>query len=138
MSGLAAILAGHLEPGVYRWDAAFEPEDVAHAVTAAGWRFGYLDGWVAGSEAEFHQGIAAALEFPDYYGANLDALWDSLGELAEPVVLLWDGWGPLARATPDRFGRILAVLRERSGAAATPFVVLMRGEGPEIGVSELR
>ena len=31
------------------------------------------------------------LELPDYYGNNLDALWDMLGEISSPVEVLFDG-----------------------------------------------
>lgn len=136
MSGLASVLAGHHEPGVFQWHAAFDVEDVRHTVEHAGWTFGYVDGWTGGSESDFHVGIAAALAFPDYYGGNLDALWDCLTDLAEPTVLLWDGWGPLAHAEPDRFPRILRVLHDRA-VEVPPFAVLLRGEGPELDVASL-
>lgn len=34
------------------------------------------------SQADLHQDIALALDFPDYYGSNLDALNDFLGDVA--------------------------------------------------------
>ena len=39
-----------------------------------------------------HEVLAAKLDFPDYYGANLDALEDCLGDICEPtrVVLVRD------------------------------------------------
>ena len=33
----------------------------------------------------FHAFIAQALDFPDYYGENLDALADCLGDICHPV-----------------------------------------------------
>ena len=74
--------------------------------------------------------------FPDYYGRNLDALWDCLTDLAEPTVLLWDGWGPFAHAEPEGFEALLTVLRDRS-AARPPFSVLLRGAGPDVDVPSL-
>jgi RNAse (barnase) inhibitor barstar len=136
VSGLAGILAGHIPPGVYRWHAAFDPDEVRHAVEHAGWRFGHVDGWVGESERDLHAALAAALGFPDWYGGNLDALWDCLTDLSEPTVLLWDGWGPLARADLDRFPRILRVLHDRT-VQVPPFAVLMRGEGPDVGLASL-
>ena len=44
MSGLAALLAGRVEPGTYLWHGAFEVEDVKHTVEHAGWGFGHVDG----------------------------------------------------------------------------------------------
>lgn len=42
---------------------------------------------IRGSEiiciADIHELIADALEFPDYYGMNLDALHDCLGDISE-------------------------------------------------------
>lgn len=35
-----------------------------------------------------HESIAAALQFPAYYGANLDALHDCLTEIGAPTVLI--------------------------------------------------
>ena len=37
-----------------------------------------------------HHWLAAKLELPDYYGHNLDALWDCLtADLTLPVTILW-------------------------------------------------
>jgi RNAse (barnase) inhibitor barstar len=136
VSGLAAVLAGRHASGVYLWHAAYDAVEVRHTVEHAGWTFGYVDGWTAQSEDDFHTSIAAALSFPDYYGRNLDALWDCLTDLTEPTVLLWDGWGPLAHAAPDRFARLLRVLHDRT-VEVPPFTVLLRGEGPELDVASL-
>ena len=39
-----------------------------------------------GMEA-IHRQLSEALDFPDWYGANLDALYDCLTDLGEPVCL---------------------------------------------------
>ena len=41
--------------------------------------------------AEIHAAIAKQLHFPDYYGANLDALRDCLGDvlIEHPIKLVW-------------------------------------------------
>ena len=41
MSGLAGLLAGRKEPGLYLWHGAFSAEDVRHTVEHAGWRFAH-------------------------------------------------------------------------------------------------
>lgn len=136
MSGLAAVLAKRHDAGVFRWHAAFPPEEVAHAVEHAGWAFGHLDGWGTETKAEFLDRIAQALGFPDYFGRNFDALADCLADVGndrDGLVLLWDGWGPFARADEKAFGVAREILAgrandERSG----PFAVLLRGEGPEL------
>lgn len=39
---------------------------------------------------EFHKYIKVKLELPDYYGENLDALWDCLtGFIDLPLLLVW-------------------------------------------------
>jgi len=73
-------------------------------------------------ETTFHHRIAAALGFPDYYGRNLDALWDCLTELDSPVELRWSGWADFAVHHPDAWARVIGVLAER---AAEPGFVLI-------------
>jgi RNAse (barnase) inhibitor barstar len=136
MSGLAGIVAGHISPGVYRWHAAFDAPEVQHAVEHAGWRFGYVDGWHEQSTAEFLTAVSATLEFPEHFGHNFDALGDCLSDLAEPTVLLWDGWAPLARADEDAFVTVVRLMSDRAGSAP-PFAALLRGEGPEVDVPSL-
>jgi RNAse (barnase) inhibitor barstar len=138
MSGLAGLLAGHVEPGVYTWHAAFEPADVRRTVEHAGAQFGYLDGWSHQSKAEFLSGVGEALGFPGWYGENLDAFADCLDDLdVVPVVLLWDGWGTLARQDRETFDLVLEVLGGRARTVTPPFSVLLRGAGPELDVPAL-
>ena len=133
MSGLAGILAGHLPPGVYRWHAAVDIDEVTHAVEDAGWMFGYVDGWRARTRAEFLDAIAASLAFPAYYGRNLDALNDCLRDLPGPAVLLWDGWGTLARSDERTFAAVVRILGDHTDTLTT----LLRGEGPDLDLPAL-
>ena len=49
-----------------------------------------LDGKKIKSEEDMHKFIANCLEFPDYYGMNLDALWDMLTAWVEyPLIIEW-------------------------------------------------
>ena len=138
MSGLAGILAHHHDPGVYRWHAAFPAHEVEHAVEHAGWRFGYVDGWHHQSRGEFLAALGETLSFPEHYGQNLDALNDCLRDLPGQTVLLWDGWGTLARSDPQAFSVALSVLGGRVNAdRGTPFAVLLRGDGPDPGLPSL-
>lgn len=137
MSGLAGLLAGRREPGVYRWHASFSVDDVRHAVEHAGWRFAYLDGWHGETKQEFLVAIGEALAFPDHYGRNFDALTDCLrdvgvDEQGRGIVVLWDGWGPFAHHDPAAYAVALDVLAERAAQPRGPlFAALLRGEGPE-------
>ncbi|GAA1523663.1 barstar family protein [Nocardioides humi] len=130
MSGLAAVLAGRHAPGVHRWESALDVADVRRAVEHAGWAFGYVDGAGLQTRAGVLHAIGDALAFGDHYGANLDALNDSLRDLPGRTVLLWDAWAGLARAEPRWFGILLEVLGER-GDADPEVEVLLRGPGPE-------
>jgi Barstar (barnase inhibitor) len=142
MSGLAALLAGHNEPGLYQWHSAAPPADVQHAVEHAGWRFVHVDGWTIEDSAGFLQAAAHALEAPDDRAASFDALSDALGDLTAPgrdgVVLLWDGWSPLARHDERAFHVALSVLGGRvHDDRGCPLAVLLRGEGPPLDLPEL-
>jgi len=66
-------------PVALYYQAAVLERDVA-GVTELGYDLHRLDLEAAGSE-EFHELIASSLEFPDYYGRNLDALDDCLSDV---------------------------------------------------------
>jgi hypothetical protein len=151
MSGLAGILAGHHAPGVYRWHAAFSPADVQHAVEHAGWRFARVDGVGIESKAELMEALGAALQAPAHFGRNLDALRDVLRDVGDGqhevggpdgagasggrLLLLWDEWGPLARADRATFDAVTEIFAERCGKG--DLAVLLRGEGPELDLPSL-
>lgn len=130
MSGLAAVLAGRHDAGVHLWHNALHVPDVQHAVEHAGWQFGYVDGVALDNKLEVLGAIGAALAFPDHYGGNLDALRDCLRDLTKPTVLLWEGWGTLARAEPAAFEKVCRVLGRRANGDPS-LEVLLRGPGPD-------
>jgi RNAse (barnase) inhibitor barstar len=138
VSGLAGLLAGHVEPGVYTWQATFPADEVRRTVEHGGAQFGYVDGWAHQTKAEFLASVAEALAFPDWFGQNLDALADCLDDLdIVPVVLLWDGWGPLAREDRETFDQVIEIAAGRARTVPPPFSLLLRGAGPEIGLPAL-
>ena len=141
MSGLAALLAGHTPPRIYQWHNAASVEDVQHAVEKAGWCFRYLDGWTVEDKESFLKTTAASLDLPDYFGQNLDALADSLDDIdcgEHGMVLLWDGWSPLARHDEKAFAKVKRILEKRAASDKRgKLAVIMRGEGPSIEVEEL-
>jgi RNAse (barnase) inhibitor barstar len=142
MSGLAALLAGHNPPDLYQWHSAAPVRDVQHAVEHAGWKFVYLDGWTVEDKETFLKTAAHAFELPDERGADFDALSDCLADVDAPskdgVVLLWDGWSPLARHDEEAFQAALSVLGGRASAdSGCRFAALLRGQGPHIDVPEL-
>lgn len=54
-----------------------------------------LDCTALETKAQLHGALADALSLPDWYGANLDALYDCLTDLDEPVHLHLAGWEQL-------------------------------------------
>jgi hypothetical protein len=139
MSGLAALLAGHTPPGVYRWHSVASVTDVQHAVELAGWTFCQLDGWAIEDPETFLKATAAALELPAPV-PGLEGLADHLVDRDmgdQGTVLLWDGWSPLARRDQAVFERALGAFERRAGSDGGRFAVLLRGEGPGIDLAEL-
>ena len=133
MSGMAPILAGRHPAGVYRWEAAYDVEDVRDTVTSADWQFRLLDGAGVESKAQFLTAVGRVLEFPETYGANFDALADLLDDLTGSTLVLWESWSPFARADPTSFDIALQIFRERcADPVGSPLAVLLRGEGPEV------
>lgn len=135
MSGLAAVLAGRKEPGIYLWHSGFDVADIRHTVEHADWVFAYVDGWKGETKKDFLHAIGEALDFPDHYGQNFDALSDCLHDVRagdhRGTLVLWDGWGVFAREDERAFSVALSVLGGRVNAdRGGPFVVLLRGEGP--------
>ena len=51
-------------------------------------KYVFLDGEKIISNADLHECFAAALDFPEYYGKNLDALHDALTDITEPVTVI--------------------------------------------------
>lgn len=48
----------------------------------------YLDGQKFNSKEELHSFLADKLNFPSYYGNNLDALYDCLTDITYPLLLV--------------------------------------------------
>lgn len=136
MKGLDSLLRGSTGPGIFRWHGDLDATDVRRVVGAAEWRFAHYDGWSDETKAEVLAGLGRALDLPAYYGHNFDALADCLHDVVPAdrsgTLLLWDGWGPFARADRRAFSVALSVLGGRVAAdRGAPFVVLLRGGGPD-------
>jgi RNAse (barnase) inhibitor barstar len=81
------------------------------------------------------EAFGAAVGAPDHFGQNLDAMWDVLRDVDGPMLLLWDEWGPIARADRDTFDQVTGLLSNRAEQGG--LAVLLRGEGPEITIPSL-
>ncbi len=141
--GLEALLAGRVPAGAYRWPGSPKASEVRGTVERAGWRYAHLDGERVGSKAELLDALGVALSLRGLHGRNLDALEECLRSLPGPTVLLWDGWGSLARAEPHTFTAVTTLLSApaapRPGRDPRPATwVLLRGTGPDgLGVPDL-
>ena len=60
-----------------------------------------LDGTKMTSIETIHQHVADVLSFPSYYGHNLDALWDVLTEINDPVHIKFTHLARLHQQLPD-------------------------------------
>ncbi len=87
---------------------------------------GRLEVDLAGADepAAFHDQIVAALDFPDHYGRNLDALWDCLTDLTEPTVLVWRDWQPLAVHHSAWWAKVIRLLTDRAGSPGFELVLV--------------
>lgn len=81
-----------------------------------------LDGALMLTREQAHCYLAAQLRLPDWYGGNLDALYDLLTERGEPLRLLVRRPGAVKAALGSYGAALLAVLRE--AAAENPALQL--------------
>lgn len=62
---------------------------------------------------DFHREIKVALDLPDFYGKNLDALWDCLTGFVElPLILVWKDYQVSKSALGGYASRIVALFEE--------------------------
>lgn len=116
--GEAGVLATSVRP----------VDELALQLIARGWRVGVVSGGTSLREAL--DAVGRALGFPSYYGRNLDALWDCLGDLDHATALVWAGWEPLAVHAPDDWAALLGVLGRRVRTPGRPaFAVVFSAPG---------
>ncbi len=65
------------------------------------------------NEDQFHKVIKDKLEFPNYYGENLNALWDCLSAWVElPLTIVWIGFEESKQKMGQTAEDILQVFRD--------------------------
>ncbi|VXC02539.1 barstar family protein [Aeromicrobium sp. 9AM] len=122
-----SVLTGAASPGVYFWRGRRDRDLVGEA-TAAGWQATSLDTRSATSFDDFYDAVAMAWNLAEWFGRNLDALFDVLAELAsQPTLIVWDGLRELADVDPVQAGAVVEVLRDATGQASA-LVVIVRDE----------
>ncbi len=70
-----------------------------------------LDGSLVDSRQTLHEMLSEGLDFPDWYGGNLDALYDCLTDLDETTLTLTNT-DALGLALGSYWGRVMNVLRD--------------------------
>lgn len=69
-----------------------------------------LDGRQVTSRDTLHNFFAEGLDFPDYYGKNLDALFDCLGEINTETRICILHWRTLEENLEDYARRLMSLL----------------------------
>jgi hypothetical protein len=105
------------------------------ALDAAGWE----------TDADLHRDVARALDFPDYYGNNLDALNDCMRDVvdraygwspdAAGLVLVFTGYDAYAARRPGSAHSVLDILADRSRSAllfGRRLLVLVQSDDPDL------
>jgi RNAse (barnase) inhibitor barstar len=116
----AGLFDGSMRPGVYRLVAPLP--QITEALQAAGWSWIALD--PVSDRAGFYREFAERMGVGDFFGANLDALWDCLTDLEQPTALVLSEWTRFAGQQPEQWARIFEVLTERIGVAP-PFALVL-------------
>ncbi len=134
MSKVRRLLRGERPPGLYRLDERYDAQRILAEVAAGGWRGFYLDGRRVTDKASFLDEIARAMDFPDYFGHNWDALDELLQDLswapAKGYLLLYDHGIQFARRRPKEWQMARQILEdavEHWRKEGAPFVVILRG-----------
>ncbi len=122
---LHSLLSGETAAGLFEWRANAWHDIVAEG-RSAGWAVRELDTRQVRDSAELYDQIASVWDLPDWFGRNLDALWDVLGDLAaSPLLVIWTGYRELADVDPDLAQTVLELLRDASTQARALAVVVL-------------
>ncbi len=141
---LPSLLGNADAAGLFRLHAE-RREELADAGSLFGLRVISVPASTLNTVAELLDAIASALEFPDWFGQNLDALMDCLtdlswqdegGEGGRGYLLFIAGLAGLQASDPEGLHKlleVLAVAAEVWQADGVPFWVLADAEGlPEL------
>jgi RNAse (barnase) inhibitor barstar len=90
--------------------------DVCRKAERQGWNCAHIDLDGCVDKKDLLQRIAAALEFPQWFGGNWDALFDCLADLswrpAAGHLLLLENTDALKREAPEVFDTAVAILQD--------------------------
>ena len=83
-----------------------------------------LDGTVLKSKEELHSTISWQLQLPDYYGRNLDALWDVLSAWDKPLIIKVTNTAQLYDYLGDYAQSLLELLRDVAAENSTITLII--------------
>ena len=84
-----------------------------------------IDGTAIHSREELHSALASTLEFPDYYGKNLSALWDCLtGWVSTPLTVVWENYQETHQALGDYAEKVVELFFDASKEVGDLHLVL--------------
>lgn len=112
---------GWPEGGVHR--VLGPAASIAAELADRGWRLALMP--ASTSDDALWDGFVVALGLRAWFGRNLDALDEVLGDLDRPTALVLARWSMYARARPEQWDRLLLVLKDRASQPDPPFVVLL-------------
>lgn len=87
---------------------------------------------------QLHRALAQALDFPDYYGANLDASADCLGDLCGDTVLTLRDVSLLRERLGEDAGRVLEVLGQCAADSGRLMLLMTESAGSAAGKGVLQ
>jgi Barstar (barnase inhibitor) len=128
------ILENTSTGGVFSVDRRPGAQKVVDQAAAAGWRAVVLDGHRTPDKESLLREIAAALEFPEWFGHNWDALADCLREASAAAVaaggkgvcLVWTRADLLAFASTADVAHTFAGICSELAKGGSPVLLLAR------------
>lgn len=108
-------------------------------LAASGWKYIQVYAGSEGTQAEFFEHIAVALDFPQYFGRNLDALNDCLADLDFPssgrIALGMDCFERLVACDPKFAHSVLDIIASQERGlllSGKRLLVLIQSNDPDL------
>ncbi|MFH0823257.1 MAG: barstar family protein [Pseudomonadota bacterium] len=134
METLQHIIGDEKASGVYRLEAGVSEPEIRRLAEECGLTFVDLDGADMNSKDLLLTGMAEALQFPEYFGHNWDALEDCLTDMSSKgkigYVINYHDSGVLARRSEEDFRTLVEILDSTARYWAEQgkrFIVLLSG-----------
>ena len=135
MNKLSDIIGDPEASGVYLYEDTLRLQDLERLTKAQGLTFFHIQGEQIKDKSQFLRSVADILQFPDYFGANWDALGDCLTDMSWNVsagyVIVYDHPHILGGNSPEDFHTLVQVFQDsahfwrKEGMA---FLVVLQGK----------